>query len=182
MPIDANRNHLTKLAMDWGADYLLFLDVDQIFPKGMLGKMIDILEKDSMIGAVSGMVFKKAPPYPPIFANYVDATDAQIMSPVDPCISSELLSVDIIGMGCAMIPRWVIEMLPYPWFLYTVYGKNGEIGITEDVYFCNKLKGMGLKIAVDTSIDSGHIINQIVNLDSWKSCRGNLTPAKNKEG
>jgi hypothetical protein len=176
MPIDANRNQLTKQALDWGADYLLFLDVDQTFPPDMIGRMLDRLAADQQIGAVSGMAFKKGPPYPPIFAKFNDALDPQIMASIDPVLHGDLILADVIGMGCVLVPRCIFELTPYPWFLYTVYDKTGEIGVTEDVYFCNRVQQLGFKIVVDSQINSGHIITQVVDVNSWLEYRKRAVP------
>jgi predicted O-methyltransferase YrrM len=180
MPLDSCRNKLTQKALDWGADYLLYLDADQTFPEHMVGKMLTTLEDNPEWDIISAATYKKAPPYQPIASKYIDAEDAQLLSPVDPLASPRFQVVDIIGMGAILIKRRVLEAVNYPWFLYTAYDKTGDIGITEDVYFCNKVRELGFKIVVDKELVSKHVIMHLVGDEDWLNYRKILgEPQKN---
>ena len=76
----------------------------------------------------------------------------------------QYMSVAYAGMGFMMIKKGVIERLTYPWFASPPYliGKTNEGGdmldiMSEDVYFCRKLKENNIDIMVDTSVRVGHL-------------------------
>lgn len=65
----------------------------------------------------------------------------------------ELIEVDAVGMGMALIRAEVFEKIPQPWFR-TVSTKEFRVG--EDVYFCEKAQKHGFKVWVDTATYMGH--------------------------
>jgi len=67
--------------------------------------------------------------------------------------SAPLLTVDVIGFGCLMIQREVLETLSEK---YThIFGGHGEIG--EDACFCMHAQNEGYKIYLDLGVQLGHL-------------------------
>lgn len=184
MPIDWNRNMVTREALKWGADYLLFLDVDQTFPKNMVAQMLEDMDNlDCSI--VSGSYHKKAPPFGPVYGNLIVPKDDQSLVAPDPCLSPPAFKVDIVGMGCVLIKREVFEAITKlnekeqkgtgeRWFYYDVYEKTLEHSASEDVYFCKRAKKAGFDIIMNSTIDSGHICMQIIDRKVWEAHRGKV--------
>ena len=61
-------------------------------------------------------------------------------------------------MGCALLKMSVFDKIPYPWFEFKYYEKNGRWEQTsEDLLFCQKLQDAGLKIYCDPTVQCTHI-------------------------
>ena len=108
---DINRNLLTQRFMDpkndpdnpdkEGADYLCFIDADTVPPKGFLGHLIGLKRE-----IVSGLYFLSSEPYNPVA--YHRRSDG-LYSAFYGYTLGQLLEVDSIGMGCAVIHRSVFQ-------------------------------------------------------------------------
>jgi hypothetical protein len=53
--------------------------------------------------------------------------------PIDMKQSARYVEVDVAGLGCCMIQRWIFEQLPEPWFKWDI-----PPGVSEDFYFFEK--------------------------------------------
>ncbi len=62
--------------------------------------------------------------------------------------------VDVVGAGCLLIRRDLFEKIPAPWFA-SQWSTKGHL--SEDFSFCEKAKGMGYRIGVDTSVRPLHL-------------------------
>ena len=157
--VDALRDQAVTLAQREGFSHLLFLDVDMNWPTDVLMRMLAHHDR----GVVSGLYVQKAAPYAPIAlrgqfhdpGSIVDQYfyDQEYDQPDD----DGLRVVDIVGMGCALIPMAVFAAIgPRPWFEY----RNDDDGwprVTEDVPFCQKAKAAGFNIYLDPTVKCGHI-------------------------
>ncbi|NCC53832.1 MAG: hypothetical protein EOM20_21870 [Spartobacteria bacterium] len=74
--------------------------------------------------------------------------------------SGDLVEIDATGTGCILINMDVCDVLDPPWFKFTTV-RDRPVG--EDIYFCSKVREAGLKIAVDTSIEVGHLATVEIN-------------------
>lgn len=66
-----------------------------------------------------------------------------------------LAEVDGLGLGFTLIRRRVFEQLPAPWFFYPPESDNSS----EDLAFFRLVKAAGYRMAVDTSLPIGHLID-----------------------
>lgn len=174
MPIDINRNRLVEQALEWGATDIMFVDVDQTFPADMVTGLLSGLDKFPKAGVMSGVYFKKCIPFLPVPGVFRNPADEHNIVPVDPLTAPEFYRADVIGLGCALFRAETFKKIPKPWFEYTVYPKDGQCGITEDVAYCRKLRLAGYDILVARDVVCGHIINQVVNEKSWRAQRPRL--------
>lgn len=72
-------------------------------------------------------------------------------------IGSELIDVDWIGLGLAVIKPKVFKDIDYPWFASELIKIDRFIDTTsEDVGFCRKVKRAGYKIKLDTKVRVQH--------------------------
>jgi hypothetical protein len=146
-------------------DWLLWLDGDIDFQIEHLKSMISH-GKD----AVSGVYFHKGGTYEPVAGYY----DIELISSGFPKVSPEnimsnkLVEIDWAGMGFFLMKREVLGKIDYPWFeMFTVplprpIKRSGGITInnellSEDITFCKKIKDLGYKIFLDTSVKLGHV-------------------------
>lgn len=73
-----------------------------------------------------------------------------------------------IGFGMFLLDLSVLSKLERPYF-QTIWNPETEAITAEDVYFCRKLKSVGIKIYVDHDVSQnvGHIGNMNYNLNSY---------------
>jgi GT2 family glycosyltransferase len=180
-PLDLNRNRLVQKSLELGADAVLFLDADMTFPADLIPRLIQDL-RETGPAIISGLYFKKTPPFPPVSANKIFSHDEQKMFPVeidsghpDSADLSDymnlLLECDVVGMGAALIARELLEAISPPWFEYELYQKTGERTVTEDVPFCRKVKQAGFKIYTDLGLECGHITTIAITRRHWNDQR-----------
>ena len=158
-PVDYARNKLIRMVLDTEKkfDYILFIDSDTICPFNT----IDILVSDNK-EIVSGLYFSRVHPYNPMIFRDTKKVEGEAMplsEPIKDFKINELLEVDSIGLGCALIKFEVFKILSFPWFDYVqVFNKekNSVRYISEDHYFCDRLKEKGIKIYADTRILCRH--------------------------
>jgi len=159
------RNHAARVAHGVGATHILFLDADMTWPADVLSRMLAHHDK----GIVSGLYHLKTWPHWP-----VALTNGRIMPKTDAVDydyhktiheSEGLVPVEMIGMGCALVPMSVFGVIPHPWFAYAT-DQGGAFTITEDVPFCQKARAVGCPILVDPSVKCGHIGASVVD-SAW---------------
>lgn len=148
-----SREYLVSSALNEGADYILFLDSDQIVPNDLLIKMTAWMQQG--VDILTTLIFRKDPPYHPcVFSSSERLENKQISLKFFDIANIDLNNafyVENCGLGCAMISRKVFETIPQPWFLPDPY--TGE-----DISFLHKAtQEYGFKIVCDPTIPIGHI-------------------------
>jgi hypothetical protein len=144
------RNDLVKQAAVAGADALIMMDSDQVYPEDTVAKITKRLLLYDVVGAV---VHRRYPPFNPLLlrgtlGRYEKVSDAE-------CYSGDLIEIDATGCGCIGYNMHVFEAVKYPWF-ELLPGENGK-PVGEDIRLCHKIKQAGLSIAADTSIQVDHL-------------------------
>lgn len=150
MSIDRMRNMTAKIALEWEADYLMFIDDDVVIPINSLDKLIAC---DADIAA--GWTVIRGYPFQNMFFRYREDNKQALETYPDPQLPKERgeLPVDAVGFSCALIKCSLLKKLPQPWF---VTGPSN----TEDIYFCVKARHFfpEVSIVVDTSIKTAHAL------------------------
>jgi glycosyltransferase involved in cell wall biosynthesis len=146
------RNALVTAAMGINADYVCFLDADMTFPPDTLHRLY--FDSKDIVGVLyPGRIH----PHPPnIF--YFDK-DKSLVQAEKADRTSPLIEVDAVGTGVMLIRKKVFKELPEPWFFY----KND---FSEDIVFCKEAKKVGYRIYVDTTLDIGHIGDEIFKMEA----------------
>lgn len=148
--IDRFRNMAAAAALEFGADYLLFIDDDVVVPLESLQKLIDM---DADIAA--GHVLIRGYPYKPMVFRYVNGELSQGLECLDDLSKEEtdIINVDAIGTSYALIKTSLLKKMPKPYFVTT---QNS----TEDIYFCLRARQVypECTIKVDRTIECGHIL------------------------
>lgn len=148
-PLEYKRTRLALRALEWGADYLLLIDWDHVFPPDAL---IRLAAHDK----------------PFVAANY----PMRHGSPVATALRSEndrasgrgLQRVSAAGLGFALVKAQVFSTTPQPWFR-THMSEAGELLRGEDVHFCNQVRRAGIPIYVDHDLVVGHIAETVLTLE-----------------
>ena len=154
-PWDVARNHCALTCMEKGFDYLFFIDQDVIPPKDVLQRLIS-----HQVQIAGGIYRQKFAPHNwCIFKAVKTQNGIDDKIPVAP--TGGLIPVDYIGAGCLLIHRRVFELLPFPWFRWTLTPDNPS-GRSEDFYFSDLCRDNGIKIFADTSILCGHVCTTLL--------------------
>jgi hypothetical protein len=155
-PVDFARNWATKrfLNADMYKDieWMAWLDLDQTFPKQALNMMLeDCIKNDRKV--MTAVYFKRN------FNNEIVAWkyDGENRL-IEPVLDGTVQEIEIMGMGCCIIHRSVLEKIGYPWFKYGSLHEKVEVLATEDIQFCERCKEIGVKLWVHTGIICGHLM------------------------
>ncbi len=159
IPIDLSRNRIVEMAKKQNCDYIFFIDSDVIIEEGQLERLISH-NKD----IVTGIYNMKVPPYYQLPRKH--ATEGLYTAlELD---GDQLVEIDGNGMGCALIKMNVFDKIPYPWFEFKYYEKDGKWEQTsEDLTFCQKLQSAGIKIYCDPLVQCAHV-GTTVHIDLTK--------------
>lgn len=154
--IDIARNEIVEQALRAGAEKILFLDSDVLFPPNTFQQLIS-RQQNNGHKIVSGVYWSKSnPTFPLIFheAGRGSFLDWKV---------GDYFDTWAIGMGLVLIDTSVFRAIPEPWYEidYGLHvdaetGAMGSSSMTEDLPFCNKCAQAGIKVWVDTSIQAGH--------------------------
>jgi GT2 family glycosyltransferase len=152
-PVSFNRNQIAGSALEWGADALLWIDDDQIFPA-------DTLERLSAHNApiVGCNIARRATPTEPT-ASRLDAAGLLVKVWTTPELAhaKAVQKVAHVGMGVCLIRREVFERVPQPWFIEAT--TPAGLFVTEDVFFMKKARGAGFEVLLDHALswEIGHV-------------------------
>lgn len=149
MPFDHARNSACEKVLEHNFTWLFFLDDDVIPPSDVFSKLVS-RGKD----IISGLYFRRAEPIMPVMLRHTSErpqfiTDFNL---------GDVIEADLVGAGCLLIHRRVIEKMKSNWFEWRVDHKHRpDIERTsEDFTFCTMAKEMGFKVYVDTSVRCQH--------------------------
>jgi hypothetical protein len=156
MPFDHARNAACQHALEKGFTWLFFLDDDVVPPPDVLPKLIS--KGRDIIG---GLYYRRAEPIVPVML--VDTKPKP--SFITQFQVGSLVEVDLIGAGCMLVHRRVLEAMPPPRFEWLidydgVLNKKfipEEDRCSEDFAFCRRAKKLGFSVCVDTSVQCSHI-------------------------
>jgi glycosyltransferase involved in cell wall biosynthesis len=147
-PVDEARNIIVDQAKAAGAKYLMFVDDDNLVPPFAIPRLLNLKAK-----VASGVYYTKYQPPTPVILK------KDCVGGYDKWTYGEVIDVDYIGLGCALVDMSVFDEIEAPYFKYSKGGVDpfkAEPHIGEDVYFCNKVLQAGHKIYVDTYVQAGH--------------------------
>jgi hypothetical protein len=73
--------------------------------------------------------------------------------------TGNVMEVNGIGMGCALWRMELFRQMTAPWFVTVadVVPDKGPISITQDLYFCERMRRAHKRIAVDLRVRVGHV-------------------------
>ena len=149
------RNRIVNAAIANKFDYLLMLDDDHIVPHNLLTRLMGHIKEHPEYAVIGALYFQRGGSYEPVIMrrkslekedwrfNFIRHDDEILANP-------GLHEVDIVGGGCMMFRMSVLEKLLPPFFV-------PEIEVGTDIAICSRIRDLGYKIAVDTSIELGHL-------------------------
>lgn len=173
------RDALVGQALGVNADYIFFIDTDNVFeipedPNAALKNMYQCMNKDPNskdAKIVSGLYrakqkvgFNYAAWMKVQDKSYVPQTQAWDISgsttakiqdkgyvPIQSW-SGNWLQVSVVGMGCCLIDMKIFKEVPRPWFKWDTFDD-----VSEDFYFFEQALKYGYKVNVFTDVKLSHI-------------------------
>jgi GT2 family glycosyltransferase len=142
------RNEIVRQAIAEKCTHLIMCDTDQIYPQDTITKLMN-----HNIDVVGAVVHRRYPPFAPIL--YRGELGSYQYAPYEEWYSGNLIEVDATGAACILINIKIFEEMDPPWFELRKHENGKRIG--EDVFFCHKLRSLGKRIFVDTSIQIDHM-------------------------
>lgn len=157
------RENLARTAIEMGADYVLWLDSDMVFPPDVLRRLFDTLNAGKG-DIVSGLYFRRVSPYTPVLFNQLDMDDDICHWTEFDTVPDEVFEVGGIGFGCVLMPTDALASV------FTRYNTmfTPIAGVGEDLSFCYRARQCGYKIVCDPSIELGHVGNFVITKDFYK--------------
>jgi hypothetical protein len=153
------RNSIVFQALRDGVSRLFMIDTDQVYPSDTLTKLM--AHDADVCGA---LVHKRWMPFDPVMlrgeiGRYKSLSDEEMFN-------NEVNEVDATGTGALLFNMNVFDLVPYPWFKFTVGPTGRPVG--EDIYFCSRARRAGARICVDTSVRVGHLATIEINETFYK--------------
>lgn len=137
-PYENNMNGCAEQVLDGGYDWWLTMDDDNPPPTNVL----DLVELDKDIIGCPTPVYRTGKDGQPWYWNVLDeAEGAQEFTPHTPC--EGLQRVDIVGSGCMLVARRVLEKVSPP---FARKWRNGRVVAGPDMEFCRKARGADCEV------------------------------------
>lgn len=139
------RNTLTRMALEQGAEWLMFLDDDHVFPPELLTRL---LAHD--VAIVGALYMQRQVPFAPIA--YSNKTEDERYIPVQLADHgpNDLIEVAALGTGGMLIRSEILRAMQEPWF------EHGRA--SEDLIFCDRVYELGLgPVYCDLGARMGHL-------------------------
>ena len=151
-PIDIERDNLVAKAMDEGATDILFLDDDVVHSNPLSLRLL----LEAPYDVYSGVYPAKKPrmnPRPPCVLKRFE--DGSVTYPG--WANRGKMEVDRVGLGFMKIKRKVFEDVPRPWFHWGANRFGDNNNMSDDYFFCDKIRAHGFKIIVDIDLRCRHL-------------------------
>ena len=154
-----SRNTLARDAVDWGANYLLWIDADHLFPEDALLRLLSL--NLPVIG--TNYPRRQCPTFPTAIGldgDYVWTTEEM-------AAEGRVDEVAHLGLGFCLIDMNVINTLRAegtgPLFAVEPIGEGFD-SVGEDVFFFNRVRGAGFPVHLDHTLSwtLGHLHQQIL--------------------
>jgi uncharacterized protein YacL (UPF0231 family) len=136
------RSRLATEAQAVGAEYMLWLDSDMVFPATTAQRLMAHDEPVVAANYVRRQLPAKGVAY---------ETIGDWQNPLPFEAQDHLVPIEGIGMGCMLVKTSILDEIPKPWFeFHWTEESNDHLG--EDMDFCMKMAKAGYTIKVDTNL------------------------------
>lgn len=156
LPLSDNRNNAVLEAQEAGADYIMFIDHDNILNPHQIVQLIQY-----NVPICGALYFERK--YPNLPVMYTFEEDYETVR-VYYDYQKGTIPVDVTGLGCTLIDMRVFDIIPKPWFCYQY--KDSTWG-TEDIGFFHKVHDFGINTLMDTKNTVGHLTEAVVDEGDW---------------
>jgi hypothetical protein len=165
-----SRNRLVVEAINWEADYMLWMDADHVFPNDALLKLLG--RSKLVVGTNYARRFNPTSPTASKFST--DDMMDLVWTTKEKAEAGEVEEIAHLGCGFCLVDMRCYAILeqhatnegkPHFWPLFEIPSKPDGIGcIGEDVRYFKALRDAGIKIFLDHEVswDIGHVSEQIL--------------------
>lgn len=164
----SSRNGLALEAIRQGADYIFWLDSDMMFAPGILRYMLSEIEKLEGDAILSGVYFRRMPPFSPVAYKKLDIDQSKGASWEElKEIPDGTFEVEGVGFGCVLMPTAAVIDVQ------TKFGTlfNPILGTGEDLSFCWRARQCGWKFYCDPKPELGHVGHHVIGRTYWDDYR-----------
>lgn len=182
-----SRNALVVEAINWGADYMLWLDADHVFPPDAL---MQLLSRNELVVGVN--YARRANPTSPTASKMIDGVETLLYTTKERFEEGEVEDCMHFGLGFCLMDMRVFAVLEHQaleagkehfWPLFVIEPQACGIKMTgEDVYFFKKIRDAGIPVHIDHKLswDIGHIGETIITNAHAQVDKPKLAAAKAK--
>ena len=146
------RERLALEAKNVGAEYMLWIDSDMVFPATTALRLL--AHNESVVAA--NYVRRQLPAKGVAYEAIGEWQNPLSFEPRD-----TLVPIAGIGMGCFMMKTSILDELPRPWFDFEWTPEHND-WLGEDMRLCQKITKAGYTIKVDTALST-----ELRHLGTW---------------
>ena len=169
--IGFNRNVLVRDALDWGADYLLFADVDHYIPSNGLHRLLSL---DRDVVGINSLRRDEENRQPTSARRTASGGLELVWTTQAKAEAGAVEPVDFMGLGFCLIARRVFDKLAEQakatgrdtmWPIFHFEPIEGSLSAnSEDSVFSRKCAAAGISCFIDhwLSFESGHLSDQLL--------------------
>lgn len=161
---DLVRNKMAMELLRSDFTHLLMLDFDHVHPQYIVQQLAKWVLLSPEVKVVGGLNFRRGAPFDP--CAFIQGEDGKFYPPIE--WGQGLVEVDQLGTGSILIAREVFEVLDPPWFFNSYDRVWEDAWPGEDIGFSNKCREKGIKLYVDTTTTSPHMIDAWVDESSYR--------------
>lgn len=136
------RERLATMALELGAEYMLWLDSDIVFPATTAVRLMAHNEPIVAANYVRRQFPAKGVAY---------GTIGEWEKPIPFDVQDELVEIEGIGMGCILMKTDIFKEIPKPWFEFG-WSPDSNDFLGEDMILCQKIAHAGYIIKLDTAL------------------------------
>jgi hypothetical protein len=136
------RERLATEARNVGAEYMLWLDSDMVFPASTALRLL--AHNEPIVAA--NYIRRQLPAKGVAYETIGDWQNPLEFEPQD-----NLVEVEGVGMGCMLVKTSVLDDIPQPWFEFGWTPESND-WLGEDMIFCQKMAQAGNTVKIDTQL------------------------------
>lgn len=164
------RTSLCKMALEAGADYVLWLDSDVIFEPDLMERLMEDIQGRDMVTAV---YHGRRPPFKPVIWKTITTgllPENMVVEQYDDYPEDGLFEIAACGFGAVLMKIGVIADVAA-----TFHQTFSPLpGLGEDLSFCVRARNCGLKIWCDPKLQIGHKGSTIINQNTFRAFRARM--------
>lgn len=147
-------------ALDWGAEAIVQLDVDQVYDPDILCRLLSRFREGyqviaAMVPGRGWVDVEKMKPFQRLAWKLIDG--GKDFEPVDPS-EGDVIECEFPTSACLIMDADIFRKLPKPWYSIDYDPDTWEVKAGEDsLFFLNIKKYLGIKSYVDTTINVKHL-------------------------
>jgi len=146
------RERLASLALQFGAEYMLWLDSDMVFPATTAVRLMSHNEDVVAANYIRRQLPAKGVAYEKI-GNW--------HHPLGFEVQDNLVPVEGVGMGCMLMKTDIFLELSKPWFEFEWTPASNDF-LGEDMILCRKIAATGRQVKIDTALSK-----ELRHLGTW---------------